>query len=477
MAQAICAYWGRIKPKGSFLTLVVAVVVVGFVFSNLQKPPQADDAFISYRYARNLINGHGLVFNIGERVEGFSNMLWTLLIAGGMFFGLDAAHLSHLLALLSSGALLGTSFGFAYRVHPVWYTLLVPFALLCSAPFAVWSISGLETPLYAALVVGAFWAAYEEKWRLAAFLSGLCFWTRPDGGLVGAVILAVAFFQCKNRKEWMSASAIWVILVASLTVFRLIYYGRLVPNTFHAKVGGIPLVHGLHYVKGFLLTGPVYVLPLAFLELRNRRLWSMWLFVLCHTVYVLLIGGDVFFHSRFFLPIMPLFLIAAVSASRHLKPWTRRAAWGAIVILWCLSTEYIPISRTHALDKAIKHRHAMELCGRRFARLAQQYDGPVACVGIGAVGYYSDARILDMVGLVSPEVANRKGTIGFLIPGHQCSNPDWILSQRPALIVLGDSAILPSQIEMLGHPSFQSQYVQRGDVFVREDLVLPQMEQ
>ena len=52
-------------------------------------PIVVDDAFISYRYAWNLVAGHGLVFNIDEYVEGYSNFLWVLLTAGALRCGLE----------------------------------------------------------------------------------------------------------------------------------------------------------------------------------------------------------------------------------------------------------------------------------------------------------------------------------------------------------------------------------------------------
>lgn len=462
-----------LRTKGWVLSAAVALLIITFILSNLEKPPQHDDAYISYRYARNLANGHGLVYNIGERVEGFTNMLWTLLIAGGIFIGLDAPHFSHLLSLLASSVFLATSFGFAYRVFPSWYALIVPLLTFCSAPFIVWSISGMETPLYAALVVGAFWTAYEGKWRWSGFLAGLCFWTRPDGGLVGLIILAVAFVQCEDRKKWLAAVSIWLVFLGSLTMFRFVYYGSLVPNTFHAKVGGIPWSRGVNYIKAFYIAGPVFLLPLTFLGLKNRKMWPVSLFLLCQTAYVMLIGGDAFFYGRFLLPLIPLLFIVGISASRQFKPQIRIVTWACVIVLWCLFTEHIPGLKTHALERAINHRDRMEKVNARFARLSERFSGPVASAGIGVLGYYCDFRILDMVGLISPQVAQRKPVKRFSIPGHQASNPDWILSQRPGVLILDPSyATLPCQIEMLEHPEFSRRYVQYGPVFVRKDLVL-----
>lgn len=136
----------------------------------------------------------------------------------------------------------------------------------------------------------------------------------------------------------------------------------------------------------------------------------------------------------------------------------------------------------------------IEMCTIEIVGELSVYDGPVASVGIGNLGYQSDFRILDMVGLISPEVSKQKGTKRLLLlpdnqtnesgwpmfqdleirPGHQASNSDWILSQSPDVIFVNlDRASLPCQIEMLNHPDFADNYVSCGEYFVRQDLVKP----
>jgi arabinofuranosyltransferase len=77
-----------------------------FIAESSQLRPQIDDAFISYRYARNLVEGHGLVFNIGEYVEGYTNLLWTLLVAAAMSLGFGAVEAGHGLGFASGLAAL-----------------------------------------------------------------------------------------------------------------------------------------------------------------------------------------------------------------------------------------------------------------------------------------------------------------------------------------------------------------------------------
>ncbi|HEX9671069.1 MAG TPA: hypothetical protein VGC93_16500, partial [Thermoanaerobaculia bacterium] len=114
-----------------------------------------DDAFISFRYAANLAEGHGLVFNVGERVEGYTNFLWTLLLAGGAALGLDLPRLSVALAAAAGIAAIGLLARLARHALP-------ETPLLAALPPLLWAalgsqprfvVSGMETLLFAALLL------------------------------------------------------------------------------------------------------------------------------------------------------------------------------------------------------------------------------------------------------------------------------------------------------------------------------------
>ncbi len=86
--------------------LLLAVCVLWFLAEGWSRWPQADDAYISFRYAQNLAEGNGLVFNVGEYVEGFTNLSWTVLLAAGVLLGWQAPDVAHCFGLLSGVALL-----------------------------------------------------------------------------------------------------------------------------------------------------------------------------------------------------------------------------------------------------------------------------------------------------------------------------------------------------------------------------------
>ena len=73
--------WPRINASRVWrLGAVAGTLAVSFLHQ-LMFATLADDAFISFRYSQHLAEGHGLVFNVGEKVEGYSNFLWVVLVA------------------------------------------------------------------------------------------------------------------------------------------------------------------------------------------------------------------------------------------------------------------------------------------------------------------------------------------------------------------------------------------------------------
>src|SRR5512140_2543073 len=139
-----------------------------------------DDAYISFRYAQNAILGHGLVFNPGERVEGFTNFLWTALLTPVQATGIDVGRLSIVLGVLFA---LGTMW-LATRIArimglPPFAGFLAALLLAVDGSFAIWAVSGLETAMFAFLIAAGAWLYLREqgavrfRWPASAVLFGL----------------------------------------------------------------------------------------------------------------------------------------------------------------------------------------------------------------------------------------------------------------------------------------------------------------
>ena len=119
-----------------------------------------DDAFISFRYARNLSDGFGLVFNPGhERVEGYTNFLWVLILAGLNSLGLAPQYASLAVGFAATVTIWGLVVWFTVRTHRKggsrWLLAVPAMYLAATRSVAVWSTGGLETRLFEVLVVAA----------------------------------------------------------------------------------------------------------------------------------------------------------------------------------------------------------------------------------------------------------------------------------------------------------------------------------
>jgi arabinofuranosyltransferase len=230
-----------------------------------------DDPWISFRYAANLASGHGLVFNPGERVEGFSNPSWTLLLALVIAVHLPALAMAklfgialHVLTLVLLWRLLsrrtGSDAGVSGVEGPGWTDrLAAAVALLIvtsSSWVALWAVAGLETPLYVAALVAAVAASASGRPRLAAALLLLAALTRIEGILAGLAFLALLARRPSELRQNLAVPGILLGGFALSMLARLVYYGHLLPNSYVDK-SGLPLGQawhgGLSYLHGSLI--------------------------------------------------------------------------------------------------------------------------------------------------------------------------------------------------------------------------------
>ncbi|MGQ0721236.1 MAG: hypothetical protein ACT4PE_06640, partial [Candidatus Eiseniibacteriota bacterium] len=292
-----------------------------------------DDAYISFRYARNLADGHGLVFNPGlPPVEGYTNFLWVALLGALAALGAPPDGAAPVLSILATVALWAVVASWAARAAEhggrTWTALAPPLFLAAARSIAVWSTSGLETRLFEALVVagtmrlvaetraaiearGAGEAAAQAAARAAAkpwsaVLFALAALTRPDGilvyGAAAAVVVAVIVRRRGDLRPHFRGAALFAAVVAAHFLFRRAYYGEWLPNTFHAKVTGFRWDVGLEHHASFVLEYfawlwvPLLVAGAARMARRGEA-WAVLLLaavVVPHATYVAAVGGDHF---------------------------------------------------------------------------------------------------------------------------------------------------------------------------------------
>ncbi len=311
----------------------------------------ADDAFISFRYARNLLEGNGLVFNPGERVEGYSNFLWVLELAALWgAFGLKPEHAAQWLSVGFTVATVGAMAWWIYRLPALRHRALVGWmalGLVCgSATFAMWtSAGGLETRQFTFFIVLAVVCLSLYRHRpaglFAASLSlAAAAYTRPEGPLIAVCCFGWFIVQSmadagRLRVDWRALARLiapFAVLVAAHYLFRYAYYGEWLPNTYYAKHVRPWYESGFRYLWAAALdTGLYLLIPLAWVAARRR--WRdfrdgsfalVLLLAVIHMAYVMRIGGDHFEYRPldFYWPLLaPPAAVGIVYLAARLAAW------------------------------------------------------------------------------------------------------------------------------------------------------------
>jgi arabinofuranosyltransferase len=285
------------------LLLVLAVVLVRTAWLG-------DDAYISLRTVENFVDGHGLRWNVAERVQSYTHPLWVLLLSG-LHFTTRELYLTVILASIALSWLAVTLA--ATRLAPSHaLAALGVLALILSPSFVNYSTSGLENPLSFLLLVMfliVYWSPSENTKRLflLALIASLALMTRMDHVFLYAPPLVLDWYRHRSQR------ATWMTLLGFLpfvawTAFAVVYYGFPVPNSAVAKLStGISRVdyveQGLWYYRDAVMHDPltsgviasVLVASLFFGDGERRALGMG---VLLYLVYVLLVGGD-FMRGRF----------------------------------------------------------------------------------------------------------------------------------------------------------------------------------
>lgn len=460
--------------QGPALLLGVGVVAV-FLGHAFYLGGVAEDAFISFRFARNLVEGHGLVWNVGEPpVEGYTNFLWVLLSALWIRLGIDPVRAAQLLGVAASLAtLLGTwRCGRLLRWSPG-AALLAPAFLALSGPFAGWATGGLETSAFGAWLVFAVFhfarAVREEHprdaWLCSLFLL-LAMLTRPEGAVASFVLLASAPLGSPAARRVFRAPAVSCLALFGLYfAWRWSYFGQPLPNTFYAKTGGgfAQGVRGARYAGWFALHYLLPWLPLLVLAARPPRrraalaaavreplLAAAAALLGVLGLVVVWEGGDYMALYRFMVPVLPfLYLLLGSATWRALRATDARALGAAALACAALGTAFhsTPLEAEllpgpagmHGNWRGVQterwHVARLSTLGEFFAREGRAGES-LATDAIGAIGWYGGLTVYGAHGLVDPALARGAGRrLGRGVAGHERLDFAYLFSKRPTFLM------------------------------------------
>jgi hypothetical protein len=412
------------------------------------------------------LRGLGFVYNPGEAVEGYSNLLWTLLVAAAMACGADPVMATVVMGLSSlvagvflTGAL--TSAGRRRWISsPLWLALLPPALLALDATVALEAVEGLETVFYMALVTAATWLSLEERWvsagdgwgghRGSAVLFGVATLTRPEApylfALVQGGLLIDAALRGDLRRRWrpsVGAGAVVAVWVVALTAWRLWVYGDPLPNTFYAKTGGLAIGRGLAYLGAHMATHPLLWLLLVLRPLLgrpSRRTLPLASLVLGVLAYILAVGGDFKPTGRFILPILPAMAALGAESAALLALGERRLQRLVPLGLLLLLSPYLLVLQQ--ADRWGAERHANLEARRTVGRFLSENLPPNTVLAIhsaGVIPYYARLTTIDMWGLTNRTIARAPALrFGEGLAGHEKSDPAYVFSLEPDLYLPED---------------------------------------
>ncbi|MCJ7566300.1 MAG: hypothetical protein MUO58_02025 [Anaerolineales bacterium] len=429
-----------------------------------------DDAFITFRYAQNLIAGNGLVYNPGEWVLGTTTPLFAVLIAaiGSITGGIRAPYpeiavvINALVDAISCLIIIRLSTNLGYRRAGIAAALI-----WAAAPMSVtFAIGGMETSLFILLMLATFYMHSNNQPVLAALFGSLCLLTRPDALLFIFPLgleRVVRFFRSSKRRLPYAEIAAFLIPVVIWSAISWIYYGNPLPRSMAAKAVAyqLPPEAGMvrllqHYATPFfshlvfgsfsIAIGLILFPTLFMIGWRRivREKTYIWPLAIYPIIYLLAfsIANPLIF--RWYLtPPLPMYFLGIFIGIEVLGRDIRSPLPLAIcsVLAFGFTLNGWTLHPDHGPDRPAPTMAYIKL-EEIYLQVATDLRGQIrkeqtlAAGDIGVLGYYTGARILDTVGLISPESEVFYPLPDELYVTNYAIPPDLIHQAKPDYLVL-----------------------------------------
>ena len=501
----------RLSPLALCLLLVTIVVAAAFSYFVVAQRYWLDDSFISYRYAWHLVHGHGLVYNPGEPVEGYTNFLWTLVSALGIRLGCEPIYFTQAVSLGAQGLTLAALFGIGRAAgHGGLRALFAPVFLAGSIAFLAYPMTGMETSFVtlqvtvaALLIARRAHASTVGGALLGLVLLGLGL-TRFDGfvlvlllaswPLVGARLFDRGALNNDDTrsvpyKRWLLPLGLFVLGLALYNAWRLWFYPTPLPNTFYAKTSfNIQRFEkGIRYLRFFALGPGLWALVLGLLPLCLLRASSLAKFlgwvVLGQFGYVAIVGGDWMPHFRFLLPILPLLFCLMqegwVTAVDAFGPTAAKPRLSALLVAGLLFTLHLVPLWEGRFFSELEGPHFSTHDAKRIGEHLQKHlpgDQLIAMEWGGIIPYYAPRlRSLDTYGLTDREIVQ----LGFqptvwgrkIPPGYLKARGVDLVAPCARILTSRDAAIASVQPGGQNHYSYYPQLSDKPNLGYRWRMI------
>jgi len=480
------------RPLYSTIILFLCILLVPYLV--ITHNHIGEDCFISFRYVENFVSGHGLVYNTGERVEGYSDYLWVMILSLFRWIGFSPILVSKFLGLVSTILLVwvGSYYSLKKLQRKIdWIYLAAPLLLFFNPILHYHAGRGLETSFYTLLFI---WAAFSFKRRNYAnssFAFAAMALLRPEGFIYFWLLVPMLFLDIAySRTEKFPYSLPWVrfrffapylTVVIGFIIWRLVYYGALFPNSVYAKTDPLNFLYNpsLHMLLQFIISWsyiPLFALLAVFTY--HKEEWE----IQRSLVIPILLGGGVLFFTiaigqvqaepfQHYMPLVPILIILVQEFLRAMKMRVEDNLPLIIgfFVMFQLLNFYTsdnldaPRSRLHSrtfqflsswnfparlkwyVDEQpiLLHAEAGKWCRENLPA-----DALIGADQIGQFGYYSGQRILDLLGLTDPEFARRGYSVELLL--SRKPQLDYLVlmgflgEKRPLLYPIADSFEKPA---------------------------------
>lgn len=438
-----------------------------------------DDAMISMRYAWNFSNGLGLVWNPGEYVQGYTNLLMTLLMSiATLVFDKSMAVL--FIQISGVGFLLAIAFvnmnisDYIFKNESCQRQLFLKIlSFICALsyyPLTYWSLMGMETGLLALLVLlGVLFAfKYTESKSISDLLLvsgffGMAFLTRNESVIFAILTWTYIVWEIytpspksnvKDFRQFLTSTSLYLAFVVVQLVFQYLYYGELLPNTYTLKLTGMPLLakieNGFGFITPFLIVN-TFVLVLSSMGLvfdfqkRKILLISIVFSAIGYQVYV---GGDAWIYWRIMSPSMPLLFILFISAVNaivlaisstqafrvycHRKPTLPEKYVPQILVVSLLMIGLVSVNVHFLQEILLVDKPYQAEANRKNVNTAivlnhlTTSDATIGVFWAGSIPYFTDRKAIDFLGKsdkyiaqLPPDVSGSTGWNGMKsVPGH-----------------------------------------------------------